>query len=328
MVVKALDYFFAARPMLHIPIWSVGYMYAYDGPIPKVMGGARAWCLVDSRVLLAMSLVAAGAYYLNLIYDQETDAINKKLGFLQRGMVTTRGLWLGFGILSVMGLGLAGYLSLELMAIVSVQFVIGCAYSASPIKLKDRPYLGVLANALVFGALVPVAANTSCPEIVRESAAVFENAMLSGLELQWGISSSVYFFFAVASSHVLTTIPDSEGDRAVGKRTIAVELGKNRSLWIAAALAVVSVVWSATLWTAPSFAILSVVAVGAVLLTVFAIVTKSPASILAAAKVPLFVLTILTFPSHLNYFLFLVALVFATRIYYRRRFGITYPKLA
>jgi hypothetical protein len=46
----------------------------------------------------------------------------------------------------------------------------------------------------------------------------------------------------------------------------------------------------------------------------------------AAAKLPLLLLTLLAGFFYPGYFLFVVALLFGTRIYYRRRFHIAYPR--
>jgi len=57
-------------------------------------------------------------------------------------------------------------------------------------------------------------------------------------------------------------------------------------------------------------------------------VVISPRVDLLAAKFPLLVLTLLAGYYYPYYLLFVVALILATRIYYRRRFGISYPRLA
>ena len=76
----AADFFFAARPMLHLPIWSV---YLVSLHYHNQLSGSK-FDLSDLAMLCLLSLMAAAAYYLNQIHDYDSDKINRKLGCMQR----------------------------------------------------------------------------------------------------------------------------------------------------------------------------------------------------------------------------------------------------
>jgi 4-hydroxybenzoate polyprenyltransferase len=100
----------------------------------------------------------------------------------------------------------APFLSAWQMILFAQLFLLGVAYSAPPLRLKDRPLAGLFANAYAFGALIPLAAT-------REIS--FDSSYLPA----WSLAA--YFTLAVAGVHILTTLPDREGDRATGKKTVA-----------------------------------------------------------------------------------------------------------
>jgi len=306
MVVKALDYFFAARPMLHIPIWSV-YIYSYlllTDFADKMDPPLDYWLK-----LLSLTLIAAGSYYLNQLHDQESDRVNQKLGFLQRGLCSSRGFKIAFWLCSIAGLSFAALVSWPILGFAAFLFLLGWSYSAPPLRLKDRPVLGLLTNALAFGAVV----------------SLFSSDDPMGLQRWSDFRFPLYFFFAVASTHMLTTIPDMVGDSATGKKTVAVVLGQKGALWLALLFSLGAI--GTAIWPVCNWALVTIGAVAS-LSTLLAIITDTSRSVLLAAKLPLFLLTAVASILNWCYFVFLVALVFATRIYYRRRFGITYPKLA
>jgi len=64
------------------------------------------------------------------------------------------------------------------------------------------------------------------------------------------------------------------------------------------------------------------------LLIIPAIFSRSEKPVLLAAKLPILLLTLLAGYFFPIYFLFIVALLIATRIYYRKRFDVIYPRLA
>jgi 4-hydroxybenzoate polyprenyltransferase len=178
---KLLDFVFAARPMLHLPIWSIYLVALFYHR--KLSGGNFQWS--DVGMLACLSLLASGAYYLNQVYDYDSDKINRKLGFLQVGLLNKKELMAAYLVVSVAAIGSAFFYSFLILVIVLQLFVFGYVYSTPPLRLKDRPFPGLLANAYTFGFLVPF---TVMPQLNLHNAG----------RLGW--DKPIYFFLAVAAA--------------------------------------------------------------------------------------------------------------------------------
>lgn len=302
---RLLDFIFATRPMLQLPVWTV-YLVALHYH-HELSGGS--FDIYDLILLACLSLLAAGAAYLNQVFDFESDKINRKVGFLQNGLLSMNQLQTGFIVASVIPLAVAPFFSQFTFFLFAQLVFLAFAYSAPPLRLKDRAVWGLLANAWAYGFLVSLAI---MPEI---------NSHNNGL-LGW--DNPLYFFLAVAAIHILTTIPDRTGDAATGKRTIAVLLNKRLSLLLAFAL-LLGAAWVAN---ASNHFDLTVLSLAAAVISLVSLFFRSDRSVLFAAKMPLLLLILMAAYYYPIYLLFVVALLIATRIYYRYRFGIVYPKLA
>ena len=128
----------------------------------------------------------------------------------------------------------------------------------------------------------------------------------------------------VAGVYALTTIPDRAGDRATGKRTLAVVLGPTLTMVVAILFFAGA---SFVAWYS-GYLLLAAFSAAALLLTMAAFFIRSEGSMLLAAKMPILFLTVAAAYFYSGYFFFVVALVIGCRIYYRKRFDIVYPELA
>ncbi len=301
---KALDYFFAARPLLQLPIWTV-YLIAlhYHHELSGESFGAT-----DLLLMFGINLLFTGAAYLNQVYDFESDRINRKVGFLQRGFLTRSNLRAGFVIVSIIPMAYAPFISPITMFVFAQFLFLAYTYSAPPLRFKDRPIGGLLANGWGHGFLVAVAI---MPDI---------NIHNAGL-LGW--DNPFYFFLTVGAIYTLTTLPDRVGDAATGKKTPAVALGQTGALL----LAILLLALSAPVAYRSGFELLGGLSLLAVLLALGALFLRSEAALQLAIKMPLLLLTLLAGYFYWGYLLFVVALLLGTRAYYRRRFGIVYPEL-
>jgi 4-hydroxybenzoate polyprenyltransferase len=165
-------------------------------------------------------------YGINDLHDEATDALNaKKDGYEARVTnATRRTISLGVYGSILLGLFLA---SLTIVAFPAHRLwiiagnvgflLLGGQYSAPPLRLKARPGLDSLSNALY---IFPVF-------------------------LAWGLSQpSTTFpwilFFAgtswCAAMHAFSAVPDIRADREAGLRTIATELGASGTILLCAAL--------------------------------------------------------------------------------------------
>lgn len=302
---KALDLFFAARPLLHLPVWTVYLVCLHYHH--RLSGGA--FDLFDLGLMACLSLLFAGAFYINQVFDFESDRINKKIGFLQRGLISRRGMMAGFLVTSTLALTVSPIFSGLTVTIFIMIVILAYTYSAPPVRLKDRAIGGLAANMLAHGWLVSIAV---MPEM---------NMHNSGL-LGW--DNPLYFSLAVGATYLLTTIPDMTGDRATGKRTLSVKFGSRTVLLIALAM----LVGATALAEADGHHALTIVASIAVVLVAIGLVATDTRVVLLAAKLPLLLLTLAAGYWYPVYLLFVVALLSATRIYYQRRFGIAYPRIA
>jgi len=301
---KAADLFFAARPMLHIPVWSTYLVCLHYHN--QLSGERLGWW--DLLMLLCLSLMTAGSYWWNQVYDFESDQANNKLGFLQRGLLTRTELTAAFLICSLLGLAVTPLYSVLVFAIFAQAFFLSFAYSAPPLRLKDRPLWGLFANAWGVGFLVPLCV---MPELTVHNAGLL------------GWDNPGYFFLAVASIYLLTTVPDRAGDELAGKRTIAVVFGSRVVLIVALALALLS----ALVAYRSGFILLCRLSLMSGLLAVAALAFRSERVTLVAAKTPILLLALLSGYFYPEYLLFIIVLIAATRIYYARRFKMSYPRL-
>lgn len=302
---RVFDLIFAARPMLHIPVWTVYLLCLHYHH--EISGGS--FDLFDLLMLVSLNIAFAGAFYINQVFDIESDAINHKLGFIGSGMISARTMLLAFGFCSMSALLIALWFSTLMFGVMAQIVLLSYAYSAPPWRLKDRPFWSLIANAWAFGFLIPF---TVMPDM---------NVHTMGL-LGW--DNPFYFFAAVGGVTALTMIPDRAGDGLTGKRTIAVVLGTRPTLAVAFVLLSVAAYVAYMSKFAPLFYLAGLAAI----FVIAAFVFYSERLILLAVKIPLLFMTLLAGFWYPGYLLFLVALIFATRVYYRKRFGILYPSLA
>lgn len=291
--------------MLHLPVWSV---YLVSLHYHHRLTG-EPFSGTDFVILACLTLTAAAAYYINQIYDSDSDAVNGKLGFLQREIISGKTTMALFIALSVIALGTAVVFSVATFSLILVLFTLSYFYSVPPLRLKDRPFAGWFANAFGYGFVISL---TVMPDIT------FHNAGLLGWD------NPFYFFLTVGSIYVLTTLPDREGDAMTGKRTLAVILPRTAVLLFALILMLASV-WVAHYSGHTALMYLSIISSLPILL---AFIIREPRVVLLSAKLPILLLTLLAGYFFWGYFLFIVAIVIGTRIYYRKRFATTYPEIA
>ncbi len=298
-----LDQWFFSRPILMPPVWTILLLAAAEQ-----RGGIIAWNafpIDEWRIwvgLLSSYCLAGAAYILNQIYDIESDRRNDKLYFLPRGMISIRSAAIQYGLYVFVGLGTGYFLGWGWFFCVSVSVVLGILYSARPFRWKDRPLTSVVANAIGHGALVYYCGFfLAQPQLVPRSL------------------SSLGYTFAVASVYVLTTLPDSIGDRDAGKKTITVTWGAFTATVTAILFLVIAGIFAGINAQWP----LLITALAAVPGYVWSM--KNHRVINAAIRIPLVVLSFFACLSFWPYFLILAGLFGFTRWYYRRRFDIRYP---
>lgn len=299
-MVKIFDFIFAARPMLLLPVWSIFIVTRH------VIMSDQPYGINELLTLFGETLIFAGAYFLNQITDYDSDLINKKLGFLQRGYINKKEMICGYMIVSIAGLAIGFIIDLYIGLIFSVILILGIIYSAPPLRLKDRPIGGFLANVFAYGVLVPLTVGTESMEFlpVHEYPAVF-------------------FFLTVGAIYLLTIIPDREGDLKTGKKTLAKFLSNRALIVIGMCFLAIAGGWAYM----DGLLLLSTISAVSFLLYLMALIVHKNAMILLACKTPILLLSLLAGYHFPPYIIFLIVLIIATRLYYRQRFNMVYPRL-
>lgn len=301
---KFLDYIFAARPLLHLPVWSV-YLVCLHYHLEL---SNDQFALSDILMLFALTLASSASYYINQIYDYESDKLNNKLGFLQKEYISFIEMKTLFYICAILSIGISFYLSLFAGFLLLVLIVLGAIYSAPPLRLKDRPILGLVANAIGYGFIVPL---TVMPDMT------FHNNGLLGWDTPF------YFTLTIAAIYILTTIPDKDGDRKTGKKTLAVIL----STPLVKLLALILLIDSAVVAYSSNFTLLVILSIISILTLIVSLFSDSEKILFLSIKLPILLLTLLAAYFFYFYAIFVVALLIGTRVYYKKRFKIGYPKL-
>ncbi|MEW5923955.1 MAG: UbiA family prenyltransferase [Candidatus Zixiibacteriota bacterium] len=296
---KVIDFIFAARPMLLMPVWSI-YLLAFRLRYPF-----QAWEDANTLALVGLTLAAAGAYYINQIFDYESDRINNKIGFLQHEIISRNQMIAAFLSVSLVAVIITLFSSIFAAFIVLLINLLGLAYSAPPLKLKDRPLGGLLTNAGGFGVLVPLVAMSDLD---------------ADIHLVYII---IYFSLIVAAGYLLTIIPDRKGDTVTGKTTLAAELSNRRIISIGLIMLICSLLVAFLIFD------FYIIIVSTVSITLFIIALMAPEEnvILVACKLPILLVVIVAGIHYPAFLVFILVLIVLTRLYYRKRFGLIYPRI-
>lgn len=301
---KILDYIFAARPLLHLPVWSV-YLVCLHYHFEL---SHDQFALSDILMLFALTLASSASYYINQIYDYDSDLQNNKLGFLQKNYISFTEMKMLYYICAFSSIGIAFYLSPFAGFLILVLILLGAIYSVPPFRFKDRPISGLLANAVGYGFIVPF---TVMPDMT------FNNNGLLGWD------NPFYFALTIGAVYLLTTIPDKEGDRNTGKKTFAVIL----STPFVKLLALILLIDSVVVANSSHFTLLVILSAISIVTVVVTLFSDSEKILFLSIKLPILLLTVLAGYFFYIYAIFIVALLIGTRLYYRKRFKMEYPKL-
>jgi 1,4-dihydroxy-2-naphthoate polyprenyltransferase len=293
---RVVDAFFALRPMVLVPAWSfflLGHAAArHDAPFPALR-------------LACFTLVMLGVHLVNQVMDRETDRINDKGYFLQRGIFAPRDYAIGAiaGLAAGLGIASAAHASAGLLGVAAA---LGLAYSVPPLRLAARPGLDLVSNAAGYGVVAPLLGAGAAPD----GAPGFSAAFLTSTAC------------AVGAVFIHTTLLDVDGDRRTGKRTIGLVAGPRVGRALGAFLALAAAVWAVrTPW--PLFgasALLAIVATGAAWIPG----RISSRTVCVAATGAYGLAAGIVWPPFL---VALFILAVTTRAYYARRFGLRYPAL-
>lgn len=292
-----LDYFFFMRPVLLPPVWTVALLGTIS-PESSARFPIGQWVIF----FVHLTVLFGGVYTLNQICDIESDRRNMKLHFLPERIISLGAAWAFTLALDLAALGLAAIFGWLYVILTAVLMLLGVVYSVGPFPWKNHAWLGLVANAIGHGFLV------FCLGLA-----------LSGQTIPDGWVRAVAYSLAVGSVYLMTTVPDVTGDRDTGKRTAAVAWGMRVTIVAANFGVVAAIVLAARLGDRHlAFA-------GAAAWPFFLRALFRPQGASIAAKAAVGALSIAAVIAYPAYSVLLAFGFVATRLFFRWRFGISYP---
>lgn len=305
-----LDYIFFTRPVLMLPVWTIALLGAHSVQAPAEAISAWRWVAMFVQLWCLFGPV----YTLNQIFDIESDRANRKLFFLPENLISLKAAWAFTILLNVAALALAMPLGLSYLFLTVVIVFLGVVYSAGRHPWKNHALLGFLANVVAHGV------------IVFTMGVAFAGGILASA---W--TAALPYGLAVGAVYLATTAADVPGDRATGKNTVAVHLGVGNTMLVAVAL-VLAALALALRHSDRFLAIAALISLPFFLISAISMLRppSSPAGLGSppfAAKAAVGLLTLAAVVAYPIYLAFLVPGFFATRAFFRWRFGMTYPSL-
>ena len=301
------DYFFILRPLILIPAWN----FLLIGSFLASRNGSIT--LDVALGLVIYTFVLGGVYILNQLMDIETDRLNKKLFLLSRGYVTVKAAYIETALLWLLAVILSVKFGTLFVFLIMLSILLGVLYSLPPIKLKGKPFLDTLANGFGYGMIN------------------FAVGWLLFRDFEWSIFLRFLpYFLSICAVFINTTIVDIEGDRKTHEVTTGVLLGPRLSHVLSTVIMAAAVViafgqrdYICLIPAAVSFPLF-------VYTTGYAWIHNriNRAATIASFRLPGLIFTVITAVLFPAYFIVLVVVLVAMRLYYKQRFGITYPTLA
>ncbi|MGE7154766.1 chlorophyll synthase ChlG [Methylorubrum rhodesianum] len=191
------------------PMWAFGCGVISSGQAPS-----GQWFVIAAGVVLAGPLVCATSQAANDWFDRHVDAINEPNRPIPSGRIPGRwGLYLAAGW-TILSLVVAAMLGPWILGAALFGLVLAWIYSAPPLRLKRNGWWGNSAVALCYEGL---------PWFT--GAAVMAASMPDQRVLLVALLYSV-------GAHGIMTLNDFksvEGDRAMGLRSLPVQLGSDRA---------------------------------------------------------------------------------------------------
>lgn len=301
---KYLDYIFVLRPTLFFPVWTVflaGYHASSYFEPEKVVQNA------PTIVAILLSLLMGAVFIFNQISDIETDRKNQKLFFIANGIIKEKVAQAEAIGLTFFPIAVALILNLKLGIIFALIFCFtGILYSFRPFSWKDKPVLGVINNFLGGWAVAAsgwIAAGASSWKFVLYA---------------------IPYALGLVAVFLLTTLPDIPGDNASGKITFGVKYGVKATTRWATGFELTTVVLAGWLQDY----ILFIPAVMAFPLFLIAAARQKMDHILRAIKFTVLFASLAVCVKYPIYFLVILVTFYFSKWYYRKRFGLEYPKFA
>jgi len=272
--------------------------------------------------LLCLTAILACAYLINQVFDRKSDALNAKGHYLTRGILSTRTVVIMALVFFIAAAALFRMSAPAQRPALVAALALSLFYSLPPLRLCARPVFDLLSNALGYGGVA----------FAVGFAAVSPDHLTAWMR-------AVPYVFLVGATFLHTTILDVDGDRRSGKISTTVKIGVGWSALWSVLLAAAGAGWAvAVSWQADGDPFAPLLLIGGLVgffvayLRIRSAVTAeapAPADVertssgavqLATALVALAAVVV-----DYRFAIVLVPLVLVARLYYRARFGLSYP---
>jgi geranylgeranylglycerol-phosphate geranylgeranyltransferase len=184
---------------------------------------------------LASLLVTAGTYIMNDILDADLDKANGKKRPIPSGLVSKRQAWtfVAFAFGAAVLLTMVTFSPIS-MVIVTLMLGIGVTYSLPPFVLMKRFIVKTMSIAVFY---------ILCALLGMTSVFNLDIAMDSPV---WVASALLTLALMVFISSTLNDMGDVDGDRAAGRRTMPIVVGKENTIKLTMILAgsVLAITWT------------------------------------------------------------------------------------
>ncbi len=307
-LVKILDYFFLLRPIVLIPVWFFYLIGVYHAILLNkgkfdIMFFPN-WQLIKG--FLIVSIVGGTAYIINQIYDIETDKINRKLFLLSDGYISVTSSWIFVFVLYLLLFFLLYNQNFHVKLFTIALVILSFLYSAYPFHFKGRPFFDLFSNAFGNGFLN-----------IGIGYCLYSHNIYNLLVI------SLPYIFMTGVVFLYTTIPDIEGDKKTGNITTGVYLGVDKTIILGLILLILSI----------TFGIINkdIIALLPILLSLYFFIIvfykKEVHYFLKAVRLCTASITLIVGILFPFFILIIIFIVLLSRLYYKRRFGIIYPKI-
>jgi geranylgeranylglycerol-phosphate geranylgeranyltransferase len=177
-------------------------------------------------------LIIIGMYVLNDLVDADLDRSNEKKRPIPTGEVSKRDAWIFIILTNVMGFLLASIMLNHASMLIALMILsIGLMYSAPKVALKDRFLLKTLSIALAM-MLCTILGSTANWHVEY----LYGNTDID--QLTMSIYAALMLGIMVFITSPVNDLADVTGDKAAGRRTIPVVIGKENTIKMAIFLAI------------------------------------------------------------------------------------------
>lgn len=196
-------------------------IFCVPGIIDPLAAESELFMLISKVAVLPVItlLIATGMYILNDLVDADLDRVNGKKRPIPSGLVSKRQAW-SFVIWTNCAAVLLSLATFNMASIILVapMLAIGIMYSAPKVALADRFVIKTLSIALFY---------VLCAILGVTSAYGYDLASSSPIT---PIYAAIMLGALIFISSVFNDLGDVDGDRAAGRRTIPIVIGKSNAV--------------------------------------------------------------------------------------------------